>query len=77
MDSAKVCVFVCEVGSWGLMAGENAIPADFVLPSPSLSASLSASLSPYKPQTLFTLIIQIGFPGDEGMREENKVTGGP
>lgn len=54
------------------MARKSAIPADFV----PLSPSLSASLSPKSP-TLCTLITQIGFLGDEGMKEEKGVTGGP
>lgn len=52
------------------MAEENALAAYFVPLSPSLCFPL-----PYKSPAVFTRIIQIGFPRDEGMREDKEVAG--
>lgn len=54
------------------MAGKSAIAADFVPHCHPLSLCFSNTSL-----TLFTVITQIGFPGDEGTREEKGVTGGP
>lgn len=78
VDSAKtVCACVwMEVRRGAVMTGKSAAAADFVPLLFSLSLFLSLSLS-YKPPTLFTLITQIGFPGDKETRQEKGVTGGP
>lgn len=70
-----MCVCAC-IGLVGGVNGWGKCNSSTFHATVTLSLSVCVSL-PYKSPTLFTLITQIGFPRDEGTREEKGVTGGP
>lgn len=68
VDSANVCVYG---GTEGAVMAQKVQQQQILGHCYPLSLSrLERESLPYKSPTLFTLITQIGFPGDKGKREE-------